>query len=123
MFKIQLQYLPLDKIDLPEDKICEDFLFDLINGSPFVEAIYNRCGEHNYYTLDIEGLKIEVQSEIYRNYLDKINKLSAIEANALIDWLTNQIWEYLITDAIDYYCGEGHSIWLDDAPLKQVKEV
>lgn len=127
MFKIKLEYLRVDLNYLPNQKLCKYILDTYINhkfnneDNTFVYDVYEKYVNLKKTYLDIELLRKEVEDEFDKHYTTAVGILLHKEFDALINWLTNQIWEWIISEALDYYNEEGNVI-VADAPLKNLGE-
>ena len=105
MLKIKLELLPFEKNDLPDQAICQEVLNyvfenkDTKGGRPFVDWILDNYNNEYSDDLTIEKLYTGLINDLHVNYENWPMDLTGWQQKALISYVCNEIWPYLIMEA------------------------
>lgn len=100
-----IKYLPVNQKDLPSVAICAELRYKLhkkvswYDNYSFFDIALNSVIWAPSFSIGI--LRIKIIDEVSRHYHEWIKDLDCVKIQALISWLTNDIWAELHYD-FDY---------------------
>lgn len=100
-----IKYLPVNQKDLPSVATCAELRYKLhkkvswYDNNSFYGKAWNSVIWDPAFSIGI--LRIKIIDEISRHYYEWVKDLDSVKIQALISWLTNDIWAELHYD-FDY---------------------